>query len=128
MKNNLVFKEITQLKMPYLNLHEILHYRLFLKWGIYTWSFYRSFESIQYCRPSDFNKLQYYGTDGTALEWFKSYLNNRKQYISSQDVPKNRLHIICGVLQGSIVRPLLFLIYMYVNNLFKVPNPNGSYV
>ena len=29
-------------------------------------------------------KLQYYGIDGTALEWFKSYLSNRKQYISTQ--------------------------------------------
>ena len=29
-------------------------------------------------------KLQNYGIDGTALEWFKSYLSNRKQYISSQ--------------------------------------------
>ena len=26
-------------------------------------------------------KLQYYGIDGTVLEWFKSYLSNRKQYI-----------------------------------------------
>ena len=41
-------------------------------------------------------KLQYYGIDGTALEWFKSYLSNRKQYISSQDVSENCLDIICS--------------------------------
>ena len=29
-------------------------------------------------------RLQYYGIDGTALEWFKSYLSNRKQYISTK--------------------------------------------
>ena len=62
-------------------------------------------------------KLQYYGLDGTALEWFKSYLSNRKQYISSQDISKSCLDIICGVLQGSILGPLRFLIYE--NDLFK---------
>ena len=65
--------------------------------------------------------MQYYGNDGTALEWFKSYLSNIKQYISPQDVSKNCLDIICGVLQGSLFGPLLFVIY--VNDLFKASNP-----
>ena len=42
-------------------------------------------------------QLQYYGIDGTALEWFKSYFSNRKQYISSQEISKSCLDIICGV-------------------------------
>ena len=65
--------------------------------------------------------LQYYGIDGTALELFKSYLSNSKQYISSQDASENCLDIICGVPQGSILGLLLFLIF--VNDLFKASNP-----
>ena len=66
-------------------------------------------------------KFKYYESNGTALKWFKGYLSNRKQLISSQDVSENSLVIFCGGPRGSILGQLLFL--MYVNGLFKPSNP-----
>ena len=62
-------------------------------------------------------KLEHYGIRGIALEWFKNYLTNRKQIIKYKAQKSESLTIKCGVLQGSVLGPLLFLIYM--NNLSR---------
>ena len=57
-------------------------------------------------------KLEYYGFRGIVLEWFKNYLSNRKQYVSYNSSDSQLKDIVCGVPQGSILGPLLFILYV----------------
>ena len=58
------------------------------------------------------DKLLYYGIKGTELAWFKSHLTNRTQFVSYNGTNSHILSITTGVPQGSILGPLLFIIYM----------------
>ena len=64
------------------------------------------------------NKLYAYGIRGKVLEWFHSYLFNRSQYAIYDDIQSETHHIKCGVPQGSIIGPLLFIIY--INDICNV--------
>ena len=57
-------------------------------------------------------KLFYYGINCIEHNWFKSYLSNTKQFVCLNDCSSDLLPINCGVPQGSILGPILFLLYV----------------
>ena len=68
------------------------------------------FNTVNYSILLD--KLNFYGIRGKSLEWFTSYVTDRQQCVSYNETTSCYKTISCGVPQGSILDPLLFLLYI----------------
>ena len=65
-------------------------------------------------------KLEVMGLDSSCVKWFKSYFTNRHQVVTMQKVLSDSLPIKCGVPQGSILGPILFM--CYINDMCSCVN------
>ena len=71
-------------------------------------------------------KLCNYGVRGNVYNWFKDYLYHRQQFVSIRGINSDTASVSYDVPQGSVLGPLLFLIY--VNDMYHRQEPEEDLV
>ena len=118
-KNNILYKYQFGFRKNHATTHaltEVIDYIYkSLDEGNYVFGIYidlkKAFDTVQH--QILLKKLQYYGIRGIALDWFNSYLSNRKQFVLTNGILSDILELSgYGVPQGSVLGPILFLLFI----------------
>jgi hypothetical protein len=72
--------------------------------------FAKAFDKVS--RPRLLHKLEHYGIHGNNKNWIKSFLNNRTQAVALENTISDNVDVASEVPQGSVLGPVLFLIYI----------------
>ena len=115
-RNKLIYKYQSGFRTSYSTESALVHLTDSIKAnmdnGLYTGmvliDLQKAFDTVDHKILID--KLSAIGADESVLSWFQSYLSNRKQYVTINQEMSDLKNINCGVPQGSILGPLLFLV------------------